>query len=249
MVCYVPEGGRFLKKLMIADSSSVFISALEKALKNQYEIRTCCDGDEVLDLLAAFQPDILIINLILPHTDGITALQKACFRPSIILATTPYLCRYIEQAISELGVDFTMICPSVKSLMCRLDDLVRCYTDIPDQQNLNAMTIHHLRMLNFPSHLDGFQYLCVALPLYVQEPQQLLTKELYPRIALLFGSQDGRAVERSIRKAIYDAWSHRDNTTWRKYFIPGPKGEIACPSNKAFICRLAELLITGAGVL
>ena len=67
--------------------------------------------------------------------------------------------------------------------------------------------------------------------------------------AKLCGSKDGRAVEHSVRNAICAAWEHRDMAIWRKYFRPGPKGKLTCPSNKEFICRLAEMLSTGSGVL
>lgn len=238
-----------VKKLLIAESSSVFASALYKALEKDYRIQVCADGRRALELLADFRPDILIINLMLPDTDGLTVLQQTAFHPGIILAVTPYMCSYVGRSIVELGVDFTMIAPSVKALTFRLEDLIRTYSDTPDRRDLAAMTMHHLRLLNFSTHLDGYRQLCVALPLYAKDSQQLMTKELYPTVAKLCGSKDGRTVEHSIRNAICAAWEHRDMAIWRKYFRPGPSGKLSCPSNKEFICRLAEMLITGSGVL
>jgi hypothetical protein len=54
-------------------------------------------------------------------------------------------------------------------------------------------------------------------------------------------------VEHSIRKAIQAAWQHRDNATWRKYFAFGSQGTIPCPTNKEFLCLLAEILNTHKG--
>lgn len=233
-----------MQKLMIADSSEVFISLLEAALADQFQICVCSDGQDALALLQSFQPDILVLNLSLPHIDGMTLLQQSAFRPPIILTIAGYLSNYIEHSLGELGVDYTMIAPSIPALCLRLQDLANRYTQQPDRSDPHAIVAHHLHLLNFPSHRDGYRQLLVAIPLFAKNPQQFMTKELYPEVAKLCSCRDGRAVEHSIRKAIQSAWTHRDNAVWRKYFSPGPRGSIPCPSNKEFICRLAELLDT-----
>ena len=87
-----------MKRLMIADSSTAMISALESALGQQYEIQSCTDGETAKCLLEQFQPDILILNLMLPRKDGLTLLQETAFRPAIILALTAYLSPYVQHA-------------------------------------------------------------------------------------------------------------------------------------------------------
>lgn len=229
-------------KVLIADGSEIFTSALEAALRRHYQVLVCADGTTARELLCQYQPDILILNLQLPHTDGLTLLQTAPFQPRIILAMTMHMSAYVEQSISALGVDYTMICPSVETVVLQLQNLLKCYDTTEPQPDPHAKAAQHLRLLGFPSHLDGYQQLCIALPLFAQNPQQLMTKELYPAVARLCDGKDGRAVEHSIRKAIRVTWEHRDNAIWRKYFASGSRGYIPCPTNKAFICRLAEVL-------
>lgn len=238
-----------MKKLLIAENSSVFTSALCKALDGKYQIQVSSDGPQTLTALETFQPDYLVINLMLPITDGLAVLQQTAFRPRVILATTPYLCSYVVRSVTELGVDFTMIAPSVKALIYRLEDLVRSCGDTPDPRDLTATTIYHLQFLHFSEHLDGYQQLCIALPLFAQNPKQRMSKDLYPQVAKLCGCGDARSVEHSIRNAICDAWSRADPGAWRKYFHPGPKGKLSCPSNKSFICHLAQILLSDSGVL
>lgn len=233
-----------MQKLMIADCSESFISALETALADQFHIRSCCDGESARELLERFQPDILVLNLSLPYTDGVTLLQQASFQPPIILAITSYLSNYVQYSLGELGVDYTMICPSISALCLRLKDLASRYTHPPELSDPHSIVAHHLHLLNIPSHRDGYRQLLEAIPLFAADPQQFMTKELYPEVAKRCNCRDGRAVEHSIRKVIHAAWLHRDNAVWRKYFLPGPRGSIPCPSNKAFICRLAELIDT-----
>lgn len=236
-----------MQKLLIADSSDIFISALAAALEGQFQIQVCSDGQSALELLQQEQPDILILNLMLPHKDGLTVLQQTAFHPSVILAITMHMSVYVEQAVTSLGIDYTMIAPSVESVVLRLRDLLGQYTAPTAHADPSASAVHHLHLLNVPTHLDGYRQLCLALPMFAQNPQQLLTKELYPAVARLCGCPDGRAVEHSIRKAIHAAWRQKDNAIWRKYFTLHPGKKNACPTNKEFLCRLVEIL--NAGIL
>ena len=233
-----------MQKLLIADGSSIFSSVLANALQDRFQITVCADGKTALELLQKEQPDALILNLMLPHTDGLTVLQKSAFHPRVILAITMHLSSYVEQSIAALGIDYTMVCPSVEAVVTRLDDLTRQSSLPAESIDLHALTKYHLHILNMPTHLDGYRQLCLALPMFTENPQQLLTKELYPEVAKQWGSKDGRSVEHSIRKAIQAAWHQRDNALWRKYFAVNHQGHIPCPTNKEFICRLAEILRT-----
>lgn len=233
-----------MQKLIIIDGSEHFVAALEDALSDDFHISSCCDGEAALDLIQRIRPDILVINLSLPHKDGITILQESAFRPAVILAITGYISSYIEHRLGELGVDYTMLTPSLSALCLRIRDLAQHNPEQTDYTDPHSITAHHLHLLNIPAHRDGYRHLLIAIPLFAKNPQQFMTKELYPQVAKLCGCQDGRAVEHSIRKVIHAAWEHRDNAVWRKFFVPGPRGSIPCPSNKAFICRLAELLDT-----
>lgn len=231
-----------MKRLLIADSSEPFTTALMDTFQYEFETRVCEDGETALELLLSFRPDLFILNLQLPYKDGLTVLQEAAFHPQIILATTSYLSPYVERTAANLGVSYTMITPSVNALRVRLMDMIYHSKACCGSENLLAETATHLHILNFPTHLDGYRQLCVAIPLFCTDPNQRLTKELYPEIALQCGSKDGRSVEHSIRKAIQSAWKERNRTVWEKYFIAASKENADCPTNKEFISRIAEIL-------
>ena len=229
-----------MQKLLIADASEPFTEALEEIFKNEFALQICHDGETALEMLLSFKPDILILNFMLPFKDGLTVLQQSAHRPNVVLGITPYINSYIEQAATGLGVQFIMIMPTVNALRVRLMDMIAAVTN--PKEGLLAQTVVQLHALNFLTHLDGYQQLCVGIPLFAQSPGMRLTKELYPAIAQQTGSPDGRTVEHSIRKAISAAWSRKDPAVWAKYFAPSPDGSIPCPTNKAFISRMAELL-------
>lgn len=229
-----------MQTLLIANSSTAFASAVEAAFRDRFRIIKAFDGNSAFSMLQEFQPDVAIIHLMLPYKDGLTVLQQSPFQPHIILALTNYMSSYVQRAVTDLGIDYTMITPSAKTAITRLEDLLRSYT--PQNPTQHAVILHYLQLLNIPNHLAGYQQLCVAIPLFAANPHQYLTKELYPEVAKQCGYKDGRLVEHSIRKAIHDAWKYRDVAVWRKYFPENAYGGHSCPSNKIFLCVLAELL-------
>lgn len=227
-------------KLLIADSSEPYTDALREVLQKEFDLRICQDGETALEQLLEFQPDVLILNLMLPFKDGLTVLQETAHRPRVILAISPFVNHYIEQVTLELGVQYIMIMPTVASLRVRLMDLIA--TTIAPKEDINAQTAVLLHSLNFPTHLDGYQQLCIGIPIFARNPNIRLSKELYPQIGQHFGLLDARSVEHSIRKAIASAWARKNNAIWTKFFPADPSGEIPCPTNKEFIAHIAEAL-------
>lgn len=229
-----------MRRLLIADPSSIFTDALEEVFRNEFELHICHDGETALEELLSFRPDVLVLNLMLPYKDALTVLQESAHKPQVVLAVATYVPRYVEYAMDSLGIDFILIMPTINTLRVRLMDLVASAT----RKNLDptAQTVVHLHTLNFPTHLDGYQQLCVAIPMFAKNPNMRLSKELYPAIAEHFGLPDSRTVEHSIRKAINASWAKRNNAVWAKYLPPRADGTIPCPSNKEFISQVAAQL-------
>ena len=227
-------------KLLIADSSEPYTDALRAVFEKEFDLQICQDGETALERLMEFQPDVLVLNLMLPFKDGLTVLQESAHKPGVILAITPFVNGYIQQVAEGLGVQYIMIMPTVNSLRVRLMDLIA--TTIAPKEDLNAQTAVLLHSLNFLTHLDGYQQLCIGIPIFATTPGMRLSKELYPQIAQHFHLPDARTVEHSIRKAIASAWVRKDPTVWAKFFPPDASGEIPCPTNKEFIAHIAEHL-------
>ena len=128
-----------------------------------------------------------------------------------------------------------------------LEELSKLFQNLPNNTDHNATAnteekLQHLLLeLGVPSHLKGYRYLLVAIPLYKSNPDQIITKELYPAVAAACRCQKEH-VERSIRSAINIAWKRRDEQIWQAYFHPEPDGTIRRPTNGAFITRLADSL-------
>ena len=235
-----------LLKLLIADECDEFRQALADALGKSYILRTCRTGDQAMELLHSFRPDILITDLMLSGIDGLTLLQMASdasIFPKVLVVSSHYN-PYIQTALDRLRVAYMMRKPcSVQAVLCRIADFAAEIQPLPatyyDPEDFISSILLHLGL---GAHLDGFRYLLSAIPLYSHDANQAITKELYVAVAELHG-KESRQVERSIRSAIEGAWKQRTDHVWAQYFTAGPDGSVPKPSNGRFIGRMARLLI------
>jgi DNA-binding NarL/FixJ family response regulator len=72
-------------KLLIADDNELFVSALEGLLDNDASVRVvarAANGKAAAELAAALRPDVVLMDLSMPHMDGFEATKT-------ILADTP----------------------------------------------------------------------------------------------------------------------------------------------------------------
>ncbi len=233
-------------KLLIADDSDEFRQALAEALSKSYIVRACRSGDQALDLLRSFRPDILVTELMLPELDGLTMLQLAMdagIHPKVLVASS-HFSPYIQAALERLQVDYTMRKPcSLQAVVCRVADFAAELIALPPTSyDPEDLITNVLLRLGLGAHLDGFRYLLTAIPLYAHDRNQAITKELYVAVAEVH-DKDPRQVERSIRSAIDSAWKRRTDKIWAEYFTPGPDDSVPRPSNGRFIGQLTLLLM------
>lgn len=239
-----------MRKLLIADGIEESRLALEALLQDRCEVRSCADGETAMALLLEFEPDILVVDLMLPKTDGLSllqALRQTQLRP-MVLAQTGLASPYVMERLQRLEVDYVMLKPcQMQALDVRITDfLAQLQETVPQPPSGDALVANVLMRLGFLPKLDGYSYLVEAIPLYARDPSQAITKELYAAV----GAQrrkEASLVERSIRSAIEKAWRDGDVQEWGQYFRYAPDGTVPRPSNGAFIARMAQLLATRTG--
>ena len=239
--------------MLIADSSEEFGSALADMVRGAYILRSCRDGRETLAVLNSFQPDLLVLDLMMPGLDGISILRQAAaagLRP-MVLATSRYVSDYVVEAMTQLGVGYFMVKPcDIRATVAHLGDLTqRLKQPLFTQPDPRTAVSNILLTLGVPTKLRGYAYLREAVLERMRDPSQSITKELYPTVAALCCATPVQ-VERSIRSAIATAWTRRDEQVWQLYFSSHPEIGGLRPTNATFISRLADsvsLSLSGAG--
>ena len=210
-----------------------------------YYVRTCRDGQEALDLMHSFGPDIVILDMMLPRLDGITILEKAIASGicPVVLATTSLVTEYLMDSAAGLGIGYVMRKPcDVDATVARLNDLnQRIRPQIVTRPEPRVCVTNVLRTLGVPTKLNGYSYMREAVLILAQDPEQTVTKELYPAVAARCGCASTN-VERSIRSAIESTWKKRDERVWRQYFPPAGDGVCRRPTNAEFLTRIADSL-------
>ena len=181
----------------------------------------------------------------LPGLDGISLLQSAAASGlcPMVLVTSRFYNDYVLTALGELSVGYMMRKPcDIPATAARIGDLSRqIRTPLVTPPDPQTQVTNLLLSLSVPSKLRGYAYLREAIPMMLKDPDQPITKVLYPAVGAIFGCK-GTHVERSIRSAIETAWKQRDDRVWQRYFRVGSDGVIPRPSNAAFISRLADAL-------
>ena len=237
--------------VLVADGSEEFCIQLSKALQNGgYQVvGTATDGQSALEQLKAVEPDVLILDLMLPKMDGVTVLKNLPQknRPKLLLMAA-FATDYVAGVAASVGADYLMLKPVLPQTVAeRLEEIIRTdrsadrrKSEEPDIETMVTNVIHEIGV---PAHIKGYQYLREAIIIAVGDMEVInaITKVLYPQVAKAFSTTPSR-VERAIRHAIEVAWDRGDLDTLQRFFgytVSNTKGK---PTNSEFIALIADRL-------
>ena len=241
--------------VLIAEGSEAFCSQLTNALQQNQGFRvvgTTCDGEQVVKKVTQLQPQLLVLDLMLPKRDGISILKslKDMENRPVILATTALVSEYVSAAAADLGVRYLMRKPcECEALVERLEELRTVGQKSTlvlrrgDRSGIENMVTGIIHEIGVPAHIKGYQYLREAIIIAVEDMDVInaITKVLYPQVAKIFQTTPSR-VERAIRHAIEVAWDRGDLDTLQRFFgytVSNTKGK---PTNSEFIALIADKL-------
>ena len=245
-------------KVLIADAGEEFRALLRDSLNAEGDMEVvgmAADGMEALSLLAQEQPDVLLLDLVLPRLDGVGVLQRmgeTGVNPVTMIVSAFYNERMIARC-AELGAYYFIPKPcDVAALAARLRQSVREEQEMMPaapreirsrEPDLEATVTEVIHEIGVPAHIKGYQYLREAIIITIHDMEVInaVTKVLYPAVAKKFATTPSR-VERAIRHAIEVAWDRGDLETLQKYFgytVNSCKGK---PTNSEFIAMIADHL-------
>lgn len=64
-------------RVLIVDDEPNIVISLEFLMRHEgYEVEVASDGEEALELLASFQPDLVLLDVMMPKLSGFDVLQR-----------------------------------------------------------------------------------------------------------------------------------------------------------------------------
>lgn len=243
-------------KVLIIDDNRDFAKMVEEFLSKKADLQVVGvghNGAEALDLLATVKPDVMLLDIIMPHLDGIGVLERLAQngdpRPKIIMLTALGQEQMTKRVI-DLGANYYVLKPfNLETLATRIRQLANnesvSTTTITSGENkvanLEARVSNFLHELGIPANIRGYLYLREAISLVTEENELIngVTKILYPMIAKQHKTTPSR-VERAIRHAIEVAWGRGNLEAINRIFgftVDTRRGK---PTNSEFIAMVAD---------
>lgn len=252
-------------KVAIADDNERMLRLLENIIESDGEldvIGTARDGEEAYQVIKTKEPDVVLLDIVMPKLDGLGVLDRvnndASIKkhPTFIIISAIGQEKITEDAFNR-GADYYIMKPFDNDMVLNRIKHVRgsggdksaeirkinAYEKAEDltERNLETDVTEIIHEIGVPAHIKGYQYLRDAIIMSVNDMDMLnsITKVLYPTIAKKYQTTASR-VERAIRHAIEVAWSRGKMDTIDEMFgytIHNGKGK---PTNSEFIALITD---------
>ena len=252
-------------KVCIVDDNRELVALLEEYIMEQPDmevIGVAYNGQDCLTMLEQQTPDVLVLDIIMPHLDGLAVLErikdyhKGSTSPNVIMLTAFGQEDVTKKAV-ELGASYFILKPfDMENLVNHIRQsgdkeagFTRSNTYTPRQSseskpiNLDASITSIIHEIGVPAHIKGYLYLREAISMVYNDIELLgsITKVLYPDIAKKYNTTASR-VERAIRHAIEVAWSRGNIESISSLFGYTVSMTKAKPTNSEFIAMVADKL-------
>jgi two-component system response regulator (stage 0 sporulation protein A) len=251
-------------EIVLADDNRDFGDILAEYLNSQPDIvvtGVARDGQEAVQLILDKKPDIAIVDIIMPHLDGLGVLEKLNQiqmqeKPLFVILSAVGQDKITQRALA-LGAEYYIVKPfDMEVLVSRVRQLKQAKsnrvirTDFPTYKpaqgqgrDIEMQVTEVMHNLGLPAHIKGYQYLRDAIIMAVKDMDIInsVTKTIYPSVATEYNTTPSR-VERAIRHAIEVAWGRGQVDAINSLFgytINIGKGK---PTNSEFIAMIADKL-------
>lgn len=247
----------------IADDNERMLQLLGDLVSNDEELQvvgTAKDGEEAYQMIKEKEPDVVLLDIIMPKLDGLGVLDKinndkTIRKHSSFVMISAIGKEQIIEAAFERGASYYIMKPfSNEMVLNRIKSLrdvsrgtetkvINPYEKIEQkpEKSIEEVITEMIHDVGVPAHIKGYQYLREAIIMSVLDMDMLnsVTKVLYPEVAKKFHTTPSR-VERAIRHAIEVAWSRGKVETIEEMFgytVSVGKGK---PTNSEFIALITD---------
>lgn len=253
----------------IADDNERMLELLGEIVSNDKELSLvgkATNGEDVYRIIREKQPDVVLLDLIMPKMDGISLMEIVSTdkgiekHPYFIVITAISQERITEDAF-EKGASYYILKPfNNEVVLQRIKNVGKKRTELhigeeelhgekfhkegkEQQIDMETCVTNMLHEIGIPAHIKGYHYLRDGILMAIEDMDVLnaITKVLYPTVAKKNQTTSSR-VERAIRHAIEVAWSRGKLDTLEELFgytVSNGKGK---PTNSEFIALVADTI-------
>ncbi len=118
-------------KVLVVDDEKDILELLQYNLEKEgFEVRTCQNGKKAIDIAMQFNPDLIILDIMMPNQDGVETCRQLREIPDLqhiyIIFLTARTEEYSEIAAFDIGADDYITKPiKPRALMKRINALFR----------------------------------------------------------------------------------------------------------------------------
>lgn len=263
-------------EVLLADDNREFTALLSEFINDQHDMAVtgvAYNGNDVLRLIEEGHiPDVLILDIIMPHLDGLGVLEKLREmninpQPKIIMLTA-FGQESITQKAVQLGASYYILKPfDMEVLTNRIRQLVTNSTvstgnssmtssisssviqhkanvvPMNKTRNLDANITSIIHEIGVPAHIKGYQYLREAITMVYNNIEILGAITKTLYPAIAERFKTTPSrVERAIRHAIEVAWTRGNIDSISHLFGYTINISKAKPTNSEFIAMVADKL-------
>ena len=249
--------------LISGDTKEFYAKA--SAIFNAYDYDTIYapkDGAKICDLVRDHSPDIVIMDVFMPHLDAIGVMNHikgdASMKTPLFITVSSFDSAALERELTLGGAAYYFLKPvEIDVIVERVMQIAKSRNNSKPrsegpfathkwnsrQFDLEMTVTDIIHQIGVPAHIKGYHYLRDSIMLVIEQPDIIdsVTKQLYPTVAKKNNTTSSR-VERAIRHAIEVAWDRGDVDTLNSYFgytIHNSRGK---PTNSEFIAMISDKL-------
>ena len=212
----------------IADDNERILDMLGEIIEQDQDLNLigkADNGEDIYHLIKEKEPDVVLLDLIMPKLDGLSVMEKInaddqiTKRPEFIIVTAVGQERITEDAFRK-GASYYVMKPFHNDMiLSRIKDAgngerknsseseSRNAVSKKQEYNLETRVTDMIHEIGIPAHIKGYHYLRDAIIMAVDDMDVLnaITKVLYPTIANTFQTTPS-SVERDLRTVINVCW-------------------------------------------
>lgn len=250
-------------KLAIADDNKELVRTMTTYFEKHPEVEviwTAHNGNVCLSMLEENAPDVLLLDIIMPHLDGIAVLETigtlSNYQDLHVIMLTAFGQEDVMSQAASLGASYFMLKPfEFDRLINQILQIARVnkpsrpltqpssepVSGVVSRKVLDTTITTIIKEIGVPAHIKGYAFLREAIQMVYTDVDLLgsVTKVLYPDIAKNFNTTPSR-VERAIRHAIEVAWNRGNYEVISKMFGYTVHHLKSKPTNSEFIAMIAD---------